>query len=381
MRATYRRLRIKPLSWASRTDTPLTPRPDARVGRGCDRTPMTELARGSGTWTPISPLFDVDLARLLQKYNNMSPRDIATPLGAMEVRLVGKPLQMPLSPRNKTSRGWFRPPAHVKLDRLPSQPSIPRSDQAWGYETDETGALVLMKPPQPAGALCGPGSYSPSLDTVLRRSPRIDFALGSGREPVVVPRPVVTQDAAPERIEISRHRQPMPNAVNALCRTRVARAARSPRELPPSPGPGAHAPYSGLGVRPVPAYPKQARHHVLSTLLPLPSPRRGTGLRPTTFHDTGSLSARAATLEKPSPRCWHNIPDFDFWGLNEGPPRAPPAAQIVIEPRLKAAAEQATPVPDLAPDLSPTPWPSTPSGDPRHGDRRGQGSMNLPNLE
>jgi hypothetical protein len=238
-----------------------------------------------------------------------------------------------------------------------------------------------MKPPQPAGALCGPGSYSPSLDTVLRRSPRIDFALGSGREPVVVPRPVVTQDAAPERIEISRHRQPMPNAVNALCRTRVARAARSPRELPPSPGPGAHAPYSGLGVRPVPAYPKQARHHVLSTLLPLPSPRRGTGLRPTTFHDTGSLSARAATLEKPSPRCWHNIPDFDFWGLNEGPPRAPPAAQIVIEPRLKAAAEQATPVPDLAPDLSPTPWPSTPSGDPRHGDRRGQGSMNLPNLE
>ena len=87
--------------------------------------------------------------------------------------------------------------------------------------------------------------------------------------------------------------------------------------------------------------------------------------------------ARAATLEKPSPRCWHNIPDFNFWGLNE----APPAAQIVIEPRRKAAAEQATAVPDLAPDLSPTPWPSTPSGDPRHGDRRGQGSINLPNLE
>eukprot|EP00966_Prymnesium_polylepis_P151231 3494375-Prymnesium_polylepis.1 len=59
-------------------------------------------------------------------------------------------------------------------------PSIPVSDQAWGYEEGDDGSLTLQQP-APMLFAPGPGSYEPLPEFVKRSPVSVNFGAGTGR--------------------------------------------------------------------------------------------------------------------------------------------------------------------------------------------------------
>ena len=187
-------------------------------------------------------------------------------------------------------------PKPFKRAALP--PSIPVSDQAWGYEENADGFLELQQPPPfPPNSHCGPGTYSPnSID--LPSAPAINFAAGPGRgaplvgftddmswcQPSASDAAAGAEDGEAEEPPddgptIVPPRSHLPIAAN-LRRTSPRYYAKPLMPAPPTPGPGAYdSSAMGEAWRHYERLPKQQRYHArVNAVLPL-SPRQKDRVR------------------------------------------------------------------------------------------------------
>ena len=92
-----------------------------------------------------------------------------------QTRLPGAPGASP------TNKAVGREDRHVVWFRAPSAPSIPKQDQAFGYEEGPLGQLVKQKPPLyiykgEKGDVVGPGNYDPSQAPTRPNARGSDFS-------------------------------------------------------------------------------------------------------------------------------------------------------------------------------------------------------------
>jgi hypothetical protein len=179
------------------------------------------------------------------------------------------------APRSHVAR---EKPSSIYWGPRGAPPSIPMPDQAWGYEEEADGSLVLQQP-DPTPFAPGPGSYDPSLDSIKPTAASIDFGAGSGRE-YQVPEMGPIGSAVSEELAPGDHEgqtanpkpySPLPSATHppklysstyGKQRPRYSQTADAPSNAE-DPAPGVYEVPPGVGrTRPVPAFPRQRRYQV-----------------------------------------------------------------------------------------------------------------------
>ena len=164
---------------------------------------------------------------------------------------------------------------HVVWFRAPSAPSIPKQDQAFGYEEGPLGQLVKQKAPLlihkgEKGDVVGPGNYDPSIAAVKPNPRGSDFsrsksartsitrAVPEGAMLELNPGPGTYSLGAPQYDELPTHAK-KPTATFA---SRVLR----PHQLPENRDSDAKKPVPGPGAYSLPDSFAKMRHSVPETL-------------------------------------------------------------------------------------------------------------------
>ena len=171
---------------------------------------------------------------------------------------------------------------HVVWFRAPSAPSIPRQDQAFGYEEGPLGQLVKQKAPLlihkgEKGDVVGPGNYDPSIASVKPNPRGSDFsrsksartsitrAVPEGAMLELNPGPGTYELSVPKYDELPTHaKKPTANFASRVLRPHQLPESRDSEAKKPVPGPGAYT---------LPDSFAKMRHSVPETLqVPHPKP-------------------------------------------------------------------------------------------------------------
>ena len=137
------------------------------------------LARKSSATSPLLlPAFD-PTPEVLFLFLLDTKGAFPTPLDFVDIDDFNKRAGPPAFSGSKKAVG--REDKHVVWFRAPSAPSIPKQDQAFGYEEGPLGQLVKQKPPLlihkgEREDRVGPGNYDPSIAITKPNARGSDFS-------------------------------------------------------------------------------------------------------------------------------------------------------------------------------------------------------------